>query len=388
MAINTSPAIMDFTPSSVLSCLGSSSLLLLLAWALLRSDSGLRFVGKYIFFFLAASLIRMLLPLEFHFTKSFYSKHVMTAVMDILYFEIKVGAYRIAVYEAFFFLWIAGAACRLFVTVRNYLHFSHFISRLPGYFEGDVPFIMDKVNKELGKHQKFDVRLLPYSETPAIFGIAHPKILMPATHYEEEDLYYILKHEMLHYYRHDMLIKLFCEGLCIIYWWNPCAYLLRKMTARIIEINVDNSVVGPLDGDRKTNYLKCILKSMKTSREQRADFMITFSAAKNPSVRQRFQCVLEGYWVTRKIRRVFITVLAALLFFLSISVIFEAEYPLLDDDPDVFDYPNSETSYLMKNGDDYEVYIDGEYMCKIRELKEPFLELNIYDKEEIPTNEK
>ncbi|MCI9531145.1 MAG: hypothetical protein HFH38_05260 [Lachnospiraceae bacterium] len=78
---------------------------------------------------------------------------------------------------------------------------------------------------------------MPFLETPGIFGLIHPKILMPPTSYTKDELYYIFKHEMLHYYHRDMLVMLFCQGLCIAYWWNPCAFLLQRLIIRAMEIN-------------------------------------------------------------------------------------------------------------------------------------------------------
>lgn len=68
------------------------------------------------------------------------------------------------------------------------------------------------------------------------------------------------------------------------------------------------------------------------------------------------KCILNGYWATTKIRGFFIIVITTLLFFISISVIFEAEY-----------------SHDIGN---------------VLEITEPFLELKIYDNMEIPIHAK
>ncbi len=385
MQIDTSPVFMNLTPASVLSCLVGSTLLTLLAWIILKNNSSLKFVGKYISILLAAVFIRMALPVEFHFTKPFYSKHIMTAIMDFLDFKIGTETYRLSVGQILLALWITGAIFRLLSTVNKYIHFSYIIGRLPGYFKGNIQPIMDRINSELGRQSKFDIRLMPYLETPAIFGIMHPKILMPSTHYTEDELYYILKHEMLHYYHHDMLVKLFCEALCIIYWWNPCVFLLQKMVIKIIEVNVDNSVTCQLDEDGRNSYLKCILKSMRASKKIKADFVITFSGSNVSSIRQRFECILDNYWAARKMRGACITVLSILLFYISISIIFEAEYEC--NIPGTFDYPTPETSYLIKNGKYYDIYFKGERVGDVLEITGPLTELKIYKEKEILTNE-
>ena len=134
MQIDTSPVFMNLTPASVLSCLVGSTLLTLLAWIILKNNSSLKFVGKYISILLAAVFIRMALPVEFHFTKPFYSKHIMTAIMDFLDFKIGTETYRLSVGQILLALWITGAIFRLLSTVNKYIHFSYIIGRLPGSF--------------------------------------------------------------------------------------------------------------------------------------------------------------------------------------------------------------------------------------------------------------
>ena len=80
-----------------------------------------------------------------------------------------------------------------------------------------------------------------------------------------------------------------------------------------------------------------------------------------------------------------ITVLSILLFYISISIIFEAEYEC--NIPGTFDYPTPETSYLIKNGKYYDIYFKGERVGDVLEITGPLTELKIYKEKEILTNE-
>ena len=55
---------MALTPTSLLTCLISSALFTVLTWMLLKVDVTLKTVGRYICFFLAIIVVRMLLPVE------------------------------------------------------------------------------------------------------------------------------------------------------------------------------------------------------------------------------------------------------------------------------------------------------------------------------------
>ena len=78
------------------------------------------------------------------------------------------------------------------------------------------------------------------SETvPCVFGVFRPYIVVPDRNYSSKEIYYILKHEMLHFYRGDMAIRILCEILKSVYWWNPLIYVLANLVVDMQEINVD-----------------------------------------------------------------------------------------------------------------------------------------------------
>lgn len=192
------------------------------------------------------------------------------------------------------FLWIAGAVGSLLIHMAGYIHFMHIIDKCPGYFKHDIEGVIDGINREYGKSKKFKVLLVPIIQAPAILGLLHPKILMPGTDYTEEEIYYILKHEMLHHYHHDMLVKILCEMLCIAFWWNPLAFLMRRIIARRLEIRVDRWLTAGFSEKEKISYLECIVKSMKTGKQADTGMMITFAAQKGGAMKKRFRYIWEN----------------------------------------------------------------------------------------------
>ncbi|MDE7283433.1 MAG: M56 family metallopeptidase, partial [Lachnospiraceae bacterium] len=189
------------------------------------------------------------------------------------------------------FLWLAGAVCRFSVQTGKYIHLIHMIGKCPGYFKHDMKAVTDRINREYGKSGSFKVLLVPGIKTPAIFGLIHPKILMPETDYTEKEIYYILKHEMLHYYQHDMMIKILWETLCSVFWWNPAVFLLKKQITRVLELKVDRLLTAGFSEEEKISYLECIVKSMKAGRQEQTSLMITFAAQKGDAMKQRFNCI-------------------------------------------------------------------------------------------------
>lgn len=207
---------------------------------------------------------------------------------------ISIGKYEISVGLALLFLWIAGAVCRFFVQAVEYIHLVHMIGKCPGYFKHDMESVIRRIDREFGKSGRFKTLLVPGIKTPAIFGMVHPKILMPATDYTEGEIYYILKHEILHYYQHDMLIKILCEILCTVFWWNPAVFLLKKQITRVLEVRVDCLLTAGFSDEEKISYMECIVKSMKAGGQEKTSLMITFATQKGEAMKRRFGCIWEN----------------------------------------------------------------------------------------------
>ena len=376
---------MALTPTSLLSSLISSALFTVSIWMLLRLDVTLKTVGRYISVFVAVIVIRILLPVEFGFTVTLSSRHILTELRDLCLSEVSFGIDGLTVGEALGYLWIAGAAGAVLIRIVQHLCFVRMLGKCTGYFRYDIRAVIERINKDYGKAQHFKVLLVPEMRSPAIYGLVQPKILMPGNRYTEKELNFILRHEMMHFYHRDMLVKVLCEVLCIIYWWNPIVYLLRKIIARVIEINVDCRLTAGLSDEEKIEYLECIVKSMKEGARPRTGMMIMFASQRGSAMKQRFHCILDNHWLDKGRKGVYITVSSCLLFLASISFIVEADYGV--DIPGTFDCPSPETSYFIESDRGYELYIEGEWMGWVKEITESFTELKIYENLEDVTNE-
>lgn len=192
-------------------------------------------------------------------------------------------------------LWIAGAAGSLLIHMAGYIRFVHIINGCPGYYKHDMEDVVDRINSEYGKSGKFQVLLAPFIHAPAILGLGRPKILMPETEYTEEEIYFILKHEILHHYHHDMLVRILCEILCIVFWWNPLVFLIQKQITRALEIRVDRCLTAGFSNEEKISYMECIVKSMKAGRQSNTGLMITFATQKGNVMKKRFRYIWENH---------------------------------------------------------------------------------------------
>jgi beta-lactamase regulating signal transducer with metallopeptidase domain len=104
---------------------------------------------------------------------------------------------------------------------------------------------------ELGVTQGFFADGVPVTfddrcATPAVQGVLHPSILLPAgleCVLSQQELDAVLIHELAHARRRDNLISLFYECAACVLWFHPLVWLAGARIALYRELSCDESVI-------------------------------------------------------------------------------------------------------------------------------------------------
>ncbi len=85
--------------------------------------------------------------------------------------------------------------------------------------------------------------------SPAIFGMIRPVLLLPADFFHEtskKDAENILLHELAHIKRRDLLVKELETFLTVVYWFNPLFWGVKKQLQHLRELCCDSTVANIL----------------------------------------------------------------------------------------------------------------------------------------------
>ncbi len=91
------------------------------------------------------------------------------------------------------------------------------------------------------------------------FSFGHSIFINPGRH-DEAELKEIIRHEFVHVKQNHTLDMLWAEWLCIINWYNPFAWMLRKSIRQNLEFIADDQVTG--SGVDRKQYQYLLLKVM------------------------------------------------------------------------------------------------------------------------------
>ncbi len=122
-------------------------------------------------------------------------------------------------------------------------------------------------------------------ESPAVYGILRPKIILPES-YSERDLTYILQHERTHIRRKDNLWRLLGFMAAAVHWFNPFSWIFLKSFLSDLELACDESAVAAYTTEERKAYATALLDSVKS----KSLFVSAFGGAK---VRMRIENVLS-----------------------------------------------------------------------------------------------
>lgn len=127
-------------------------------------------------------------------------------------------------------------------------------------------------------------------KSPVLTGFVRPMIILPKTDYTNNELDMILKHELTHYRRGDLWMKLLFIISNAVHWFNPLVYVLRRAANRDMEYSCDERVVRNTDISFRRDYsmtiLRCAAGGMRTT------FSTYFSEDKK-NLKNRFSNILS-----------------------------------------------------------------------------------------------
>lgn len=171
-------------------------------------------------------------------------------------FTLSVGRTLIVIDTFLFKIWITGIVIMALAMIKSFIRLCHIkISALPVQHL-EFYNLYQKCLVELHITKYIPVYSTVFLRSPMIAGCIRPTIYLPThliSHYNSDELYYMLLHELQHYKHRDHFINCVMNMTRILYWFNPCVwYALREMRCDR-EIACDTSVLKML---REEDYIK------------------------------------------------------------------------------------------------------------------------------------
>lgn len=372
---------MNFTPSSIIATFLQSGIIVILLQIMLKLEPKKFLISPKLLFSIGLLFfIRMLLPFEFAFSLTFPSSFLLPAIFTFKNSKLmSIGNIDITVLQSIAFLVFIVAMWKLLKFYKSYRIFKNHVDSL------------ETVSTELFSNkyiQNILYRVVesPYVDSPSIYGIFHPVIILPkGSNYNDKEMQYIVLHELTHYKKGDAILKLLLKLFSCFYWWNPLVFLFNKQMKKIIELRVDNEMMKYFTSQECIEYAECLLSVKKEQilKRKTTNFVLNYFLENKGVLELRVHKILSFNPIRKSSKA--ITFLILFLSFGSMFFIIEPYGIDIETQDTTFTIENDDNTYLIRNPDaTYSLYINNEFHGTIENLESSpsFDGLTIYNSSE------
>lgn len=209
--------------------------------------------------------------------------------------------------------------------------------------------------------------------SPMMIGFANPRILLPKSDLSHDEIYFILKHELVHFKRKDLLYKCFILAAAAIHWFNPIVHLAAKAIAAGGELSCDAEVVRNCNEDTRQHYTETIISVIRHQSKINTALSTNFYGGKNGMKRRIYSIMDTGR------KKIGIMILCCMLVMtLATGKAFAAKTSAAPDDQTVsqatestitrLDPVSGKTQYSWDSGKTWTALTDEEYSAMFSSL--------------------
>ncbi|MDE7268835.1 MAG: M56 family metallopeptidase [Lachnospiraceae bacterium] len=190
------------------------------------------------------------------------------------------------------FVWMAGSLILISTHLISYLYYKNQVMKRGTIIEDPrIWFQMMERKREL--HIKGTIRMIEYPEadSPMIIGFLKPVLVLPKEQYNINELYFILKHELVHLKRGDVYFKLLFVAANAVHWFNPLIWIMQKEAAVDMELSCDERVTQGTSYDLRKAYTETLLAMIHKRCAKRTVLSTQFYGGKEV-MKKRFKNIL------------------------------------------------------------------------------------------------
>ena len=190
-------------------------------------------------------------------------------------------------------VWLAGVIAFLsYHAVRHYLFVKMTKRWSVSVTDEQTLDLMQTLKKEMDITKRIDLNVCSSAGSPMLIGLVKPRIFIPTAEMAHDELRYILKHELVHYKRKDILYKYLVLAATAANWFNPVVYLAAKEIANLCEMSCDAEVVKNEDADTRQFYSETIIGVVKYKSKLKTALSTNYYGGKN-GMRKRISTIMS-----------------------------------------------------------------------------------------------
>lgn len=245
-------------------------------------------------------------------------------------------------------IWLVGAAISVLYLLIGYLLFYGRCKR------SLCPITDSRLLKEICRQQRRhigQVRIMACKSTavssPMITGLIRPRLILPADaeRWNTRQLELVMAHELCHYRKKDLWLKMLPAAACCVNWFNPMVHVMKKQSAYDMELACDGIVLAGRNEEEREIYARVMLR-FAGGRRSASVFSTGFSGNQ-----KRMKARIDYMLDTGAKKKGIVSIVLAAAFILVMGVAVSCGYKAGEGGTAV-ENNNTEDGSGMQNGED------------------------------------
>lgn len=160
-------------------------------------------------------------------------------------------------------IWMTGSLIFISVHLISYSHYKRQVMK-KGRIIKETRILSQIFRLKCELHISRTVCVMEYdeAESPMIIGFIKPILVLPKEEFDSEDLFFILKHELVHLKRGDVYLKLLFVTANAVHWFNPIIWIMQKEAVIDMELSCDERVTQGISFALRKAYTETLLSML------------------------------------------------------------------------------------------------------------------------------
>ncbi len=170
------------------------------------------------------------------------------------------------------------------------------LRRLSGHtrpVDGERYRLYLKLCDRLEIHKPPELFVCSTVQSPMLCGFIKPRILLPELELSDNSAVGILGHELIHYKRHDLWLKLVGLLACSLHWFNPLVHFASRQSSQTIELACDEELLAGLDRAARGSYGRVLLGIIRGCGDMPSTLTTHFNPRRT-AVKERFINIMDN----------------------------------------------------------------------------------------------
>jgi len=195
-------------------------------------------------------------------------------------------------WQVVFAIWLTGVVVFFVYHAIKHFHFMKMVRRWSKKItDKQILSLYEDIKSEMGITKHIPLYLCPFG-SPMMINFIKPQIFLPTKNLPTDDFCFILKHELVHYRRKDLLYKYLIMAAIAIHWFNPIVYLIARAINALCETSCDAEVVQNADIETRQSYSEALIGVVKYQSKLKTALSTNFYGGKK-GVKNRISSIMD-----------------------------------------------------------------------------------------------